>query len=77
MLVEKVGYKFLFSAPGEEVAVVRHETRPGDAENCARKLAKLVAKKLGWAEARCIWMGPATEEIPKKIKDEIRRERVS
>lgn len=74
---EKQKYKFLFRCPGEEPAMVIHDTRPGDAEACARKMARLVAKKEGWTEAVCIWKGPEDEKIPAAIREEIRRERVS
>ena len=57
--------------------IVIHATMPGDAEVCARKMAKLVAKKEGWSEAVCVWKGPADERIPEPIREEIRRERVS
>lgn len=74
---EKQKYKFLFRCPGEEPVIVIHETKPGDAEACARKMAKLVAKKEGWSEAVCVWMGPEDRKIPEPIREEIRRERVS
>ena len=57
--------------------IVIHETKPGDAEACARKMAKLVAKKEGWSEAVCVWMGPEDRKIPEPIREELRRERVS
>lgn len=74
---EKQKYKFLFRCPGEEPVIVIHETKPGDAEVCARKMAKLVAKKEGWSEAVCVWMGPEDRKIPEPIREELRRERVS
>lgn len=73
----RIKYKFLFRAPGEEPVMVIHDTRPGDAQNCARKMARIVAKKQGWPEAECVWMGPEDEKIPAAIREEIRRERVS
>lgn len=75
--MEKIKYKFLFRAPGEDPVIVLHATRPGDAEACARKMARIVAKKQGWAEASCVWMGPEDERIPEAVRAEIRRERVS
>jgi len=77
MAKEKQKYKFLFRCPGEEPVIVIHETKPGDAEACARKMAKLVAKKEGWSEAVCVWMGPEDKKIPEPIREELRRERVS
>ena len=73
----KQKYKFLFRCAGEEPVIVIHETKPGDAEVCARKMAKLVAKKEGWSEAVCVWMGPEEKKIPEPIREELRRERVS
>lgn len=70
-------YKYLFRLDGGEIIMVVHETRPGDAENCARKMAKQVAKKEKVPEAVCVWKGPASERIPEPIREEIRRERVS
>lgn len=70
-------YRFLLRAPGEGTFQVRHMTRAGDAENCARKIAKLAAKKLGAAEVVCVWKGPTSEEVPREIMKEIRRERVT
>ena len=73
----KIKYKFLFRAPGEDPVIVIHDTRPGDAENCARKMARIVAKKQGWPEASCVWMGPEDERIPAKIREEMQKERAS
>ena len=64
---ERVRYKFVFRARGEAPRMVRHEVRPGDAEACARKIARLLAKKYHWEEAVCVWMGPADELIPADI----------
>ena len=75
--MEKQKYKFLFRIPGSDPVMVIHETRPGDAEICARKAAKLVAKKVGAESVECVWKGPADEKIPEKIREEIRKERVS
>ena len=70
-------YKYLFRLDGGEIVLVPHATRPGDAENCARKLAKLVAKREKVSEAVCIWKGPEEEKIPAAIREEIEREAVS
>lgn len=75
--MEKIRYKFLFRCAGEDPVLVIHATRPGDAQNCARKMARIVAKKQGWPEASCVWMGPEDEKIPEAVRAEIRRERVS
>lgn len=75
--MEKIRYKFLFRIPGQEPVMVKHATRPGDAENCARKMARLVGKKCGAAEVACVWMGPETAKIPEPIREELRREAVS
>ena len=74
-MAETIRYKFLYSAPGEEPVLVRHDTRPGDAEGCARKMARLVAKKKGWPEVSCVWYGPNDEPLPPRIREEIRRTR--
>lgn len=66
-------YKYLFRLDGGEFVIVPHETRPGDAESCARKLAKLLAKRERVSEAVCIWKGPAEEKIPAEIREEIGR----
>ncbi|MBR4184311.1 MAG: hypothetical protein IKQ87_00965 [Clostridia bacterium] len=69
--MDKIRYKFIFRCPGEECVLVRHVTRPGDAESCARKMARLVAKKMGWAEAVCVWMGPESNPVPAEVRAEI------
>lgn len=68
---ERVRYKFVFRARGEAPRMVRHEVRPGDAEACARKLARLVAKKYHWEEAVCVWMGPEGTGIPAEVLAEM------
>ena len=73
----KIAYKFLFRAAGEDPMIVIHETRPGDAEDCARKMAKVVAKKIRVPEVACVWMGPEDAKIPEKIRRELQKERVS
>lgn len=70
-------YKYLFRLDGGEHMLVYHATRPGDAENCARKLAKLVAKREKVSEAVCIWKGPEEQKIPAEIREEIEKEAVS
>lgn len=70
-------YKYLFRLDGGEIVLVPHATRPGDAENCARKLAKLVAKREKVSEAVCIWKGPEEQRIPAEIREEIEKEAVS
>ncbi len=75
--MEKIRYKFLFRCAGEDPVLVIHAMRPGDAQICARKMARIVAKKQGWPEASCVWMGPEDEKIPEAVRAEIRRERVS
>ena len=72
--MERTKYKFLFRGAGMEPVIVVHYTRPGDAENCARKMAKLVAKREHVDEVECVWMGPEELRIPQKILDEIRKE---
>ena len=67
-------YKYIFQAEGEDPVLVIHTTRPGDAENCARKMARLVAKKTGAASVRCLWKGPIDEKIPGKIREELGKE---
>ena len=75
-MAERQRYKFFFRVDGEPVMVI-HDTRPGDAENCARKMARIIAKKEHAAEVACIWKGPEDEKIPEPIREELRRERVS
>lgn len=75
-MAERQRYKFLFRVDGEPVMVV-HDTRPGDAENCARKMARIIAKKEHAAEVACIWKGPEDEKIPEKIREEIRKEKTT
>ena len=75
--MEKLKYKYLFRLDGGDMILVPHETRPGDAENCARKLAKLVAKRERASEAVCIWKGPEDVKIPDQIRAEIEKEAVS
>lgn len=70
-------YKYLFRLDGGEIVLVPHATRPGDAETCARKLAKLVAKREKVSEAVCIWKGPEEQKIPAEIREEIEKEAVS
>lgn len=77
MANEKIKYKFLFRAAGEEPVMVIHDTRPGDAEACARKMAKIVAKKIRVPEVACVWMGPESEKIPAAIREELKKERAS
>lgn len=74
---EPIKYKFLFRIPGEDPLIVVHATRPGNAEGCAKKMAKLVAKKYRAESAECVWMGPEEKKIPEEIMKEIRKERVS
>lgn len=77
-MAERQRYKFLFRVDGSsEPVMVIHNTRPGDAENCARKMARIIAKKEHAAEVTCIWKGPEDEKIPDKIREEIRRERTT
>ena len=66
-------YKYLFRLDGGEMVLVPHATRPGDADVCARKLAKLVAKRERVTEAVCVWKGPEDERIPEEIREEIRK----
>lgn len=75
--MEKQKYKYLFRLDGGDMVLVPHATRPGDAENCARKLAKLVAKREKVSEAVCIWKGPEETKIPDEIRAEIEKEAVS
>lgn len=74
---ERQKYKFLFRCAGEDPVIAIRETRAGNAESCARRLAKDIAKKLKWSEAVCVWMGPEDKKIPEPIREELRRERVS
>ena len=76
-VMERIKYKFIFRTRGEEPVIVVHDTRPGDAENCARKLAKLVAKREKWPDAECAWMGPEDQRLPEKIREAMRRERTA
>ena len=70
-------YRFLLRAPGEGTFQVKRMTRAGDAEACARRIAKRAAEKLGASEVVCVWKGPADAKVPPEIMKEIRRERVT
>lgn len=74
---EEQAYRFLFRAPGEGTVQVKRDTKPGEAEALARRMAKRVAKKLRAAEVVCVWMGPEDVPVPSEIIREIRRERVT
>ncbi|MBQ3955242.1 MAG: hypothetical protein II680_05080, partial [Clostridia bacterium] len=49
---------------GAQGRIVKHETRPGDAENTARRIARMLAKKEKASEVICLYKGPADERIP-------------
>ena len=67
-------YKYLFRLESGEIVMVVHETRPGDAEDCVRKIAKILAKRERVPSVVCVWMGPEDAKIPEKIRAEIRKE---
>lgn len=69
--MERIKYKFLFRCAGEDPVIVAREIRPGDAEYTAKKLARLVAKRLGAETVECVWYGPADEKIPERIRKEL------
>lgn len=70
-------YKYIFRLDGREVVMVVHDTRPGDAENTARKIAKILAKRENAQTVSCIWMGPRETPLPEEIRKEIKKERAS
>lgn len=69
--MKNIKMKYLFRLDSGENVLVVHATRPGDAENCARKMARLVAKRFGAAEAVCVWKGSEEERIPEEIRKEL------
>ena len=69
---ERVQYRYLFRLADGEIVEVRHETRAGDVEECARKLARLVGKRERSSEVVCVWKGPAGERVPIEIRREMR-----
>jgi len=70
-MAESQKYRFIFRTSGGAFADVRHPCRPGDAENCARRMARIVAKKLGEGEVTCIWMKPEGTKLPPQMKREV------
>ena len=71
-MLERQEYIFVYridAAP--EVRIVKHETRPGDAENTARRIARMLAKKEKASEVICLYKGPADERIPDDIRGEM------
>lgn len=76
MAAERQRYIFLFRGSDGEHRIVRHECRPGDAEFQARRMARLVAQKMGCERVECIWMGPDSRGIPDKIRKEIANDAV-
>ena len=69
---ERLGYRYLFRVDGGEIVEVRHHTRAGDVEECARKLGRLIGKREKASEVICIWKGPDTAPIPAEIRKEMR-----
>lgn len=67
-------YRFAFRTDAGEVVTVLHDTRTGDAENCARKMARLVAKKKGARDVTCIWYGPEGDPKTMKLLAQSRKE---
>lgn len=65
-------YRFIFRTGSGETCEVKHDCRPGDAENCARKMARLVGKKLKEEEVICIWAKPADWKVPPELTMEVR-----
>lgn len=64
-------YRFIFRTECGEIVEIQRECRPGDAETWARKIAQIVAKRLGGSVVTCIWMKPAEEKLPKQFRMEV------
>ena len=67
-------YVFIFRAPGVGLIRRTHVTRAGDAENAARKMARIAAKETGAETVECVYKGPAERELPPELAEEIGRE---
>lgn len=71
-MLERQEYIFVYRIDaGAEVRIVKHGTRPGDAENTARRIARLLAKQERASEVICLWKGPADERIPDDVRGEM------
>lgn len=65
-------YRFIYRTEAGDLVDVRHGCRPGDAENLARRIAKVVAKRFGEDMVTCIWMRPAEKRLPPQFIREVR-----
>ena len=63
-------WRFIYRMPAGELVDVRAGCRPGDAERCARRTAKAVAKRMHEDEIVCIWMGPEDKALPRQLIEE-------
>lgn len=73
-MMKTQSYKYLFRLDGREIVMVVHETRVGNAEDTARKIAKILAKREKAQTVSCVWMGPREAAVPEEIRKEIRKE---
>ena len=70
-MLDRMEYIFVYRIDAaSEPRIVRHETRAGDAENTARRIARMLAKKHRASEVICIYKGPAGAGIPDDIRGE-------
>ena len=67
-------YVFIFRAPGVGLIRRTHVTRAGDAENAARKMARIVAKETGAEIVECVYKGPAERDLPPQLAEELEKE---
>lgn len=67
----KQTYRFIYRTECGEYVDVRQACRPGDAENLARRIAKIVAKRLGEHTVTCIWMKPEDVALTKEFRREV------
>ena len=67
-------YVFIFRAPGVGLIRRTHVTRAGDAENAARKMARIAVKETGAETVVCVYKGPVERDLPPKLAEEIERE---
>ena len=47
-------YRFIYRTECGQIVEIQRECRPGDAETWARKIAQIVAKRLGESVVTCI-----------------------
>ena len=66
----KQKYRFIFRYDGE-LGQTLHECRPGDADRIAAQLARVIGRRYKAADVVCIWRGPASDAVPRKLIAEV------